>query len=70
MQHNYVDITGKRFGRLIAIKPTERKICNSSYWICKCDCGNYTEVLKSALMRKKILLYPADVQNMILGINI
>lgn len=42
---NHKDHTGKRFGRLIAIKyviiePKKNK------WICKCDCGN--EILVSA----------------------
>jgi len=35
------DITGKRFGRLIAIEPIEKRASNGSiYWKCLCDCGN------------------------------
>lgn len=35
------DISGQRFGKLIAIKPTELRATNGSIrWECKCDCGN------------------------------
>lgn len=33
------DITGTRFGRLVAIKFVGREN-NSSKWLCRCDCGN------------------------------
>lgn len=33
------DLTGQRFGRLIAIKPAYKKN-RRIYWLCKCDCGN------------------------------
>lgn len=36
-----VDITGKRFGKLVAIKPTGEKTRSYNSWLCKCDCGNY-----------------------------
>lgn len=35
-----VDITGKRFGRLIALEPTDQRISGSIVWRCQCDCGN------------------------------
>lgn len=35
-----IDITGRRFGRLIVIRPVKRK--NKLSWECKCDCGNVT----------------------------
>lgn len=42
--NNQKDLTGKRFGKLIAIKRTERKSAKKGYyWLCKCDCGNYKE---------------------------
>lgn len=37
------DITGKRFGKLIAIKPL-KKGKRGFIWLCKCECGNYKEV--------------------------
>jgi hypothetical protein len=33
------DLTGQRFGRLIAIKPTERRSSSFVVWECLCDCG-------------------------------
>lgn len=40
------DISGKRFGKLIVIKPTGKKKNNSYLWLCKCDCGK-TVIVKS-----------------------
>lgn len=40
----YRDITGQRFGRLTAIKPTDKRFLKSVVWECKCDCGNTTYV--------------------------
>ena len=34
------DLTGMRFGRLTAIKPTEDRYHNSVVWLCRCECGN------------------------------
>lgn len=35
------DITGQRFGRLIAVKPTKQRHGSGSIvWECTCDCGN------------------------------
>ena len=33
-------LTGKRFGRLTAIKPTLNRISRSVAWKCICDCGS------------------------------
>lgn len=33
------DITGQRFGHLVAIEPTEERRDNSIVWRCVCDCG-------------------------------
>jgi len=49
----YIDITGKRFGKLVAIKPTGRKSGSTEYWLCKCNgCGEEVEMLKNALRCK------------------
>lgn len=40
-----MDITGRRYGRLVAIKrDLERSSNKGNFWICKCDCGNITSV--------------------------
>ena len=35
---SFIDLTNKRFGRLIAL---ERK---GNDWICECDCGNQKDI--------------------------
>lgn len=35
-----IDITGKRFGHLVAIRPTGKSTGRGREWECKCDCGN------------------------------
>ena len=40
-----IDLTGKRFGKLVAIEPTEERYGNGSVvWKCQCDCGATTIV--------------------------
>lgn len=34
------DLTGQRYGRLVALSRTEEKCGNSYIWKCQCDCGN------------------------------
>jgi len=34
------NLTGQRFGRLVALRPTEKRRGGSIVWECKCDCGN------------------------------
>lgn len=38
------DITGQRFGKLVAIKPTDKRVGTNIIWEMKCDCGNTTYV--------------------------
>lgn len=46
------DLTGKRFGRLYVCDLIGKNGRNSVY-LCKCDCGNYTEVFQSNLTQGK-----------------
>lgn len=42
------DITGQRFGRLVATERVGYKMrsgCKAVVWRCKCDCGNFVEVV-------------------------
>ncbi|KKN01087.1 hypothetical protein LCGC14_1131250 [marine sediment metagenome] len=42
-----VNLTGKRFGRLVAIRcvgSRQQGKRRAKFWLCKCDCGNFTEV--------------------------
>lgn len=45
------DITGKRFGRLIAVEPTKKRQQGGIVWKCKCDCGNIAYASYSNLMQ-------------------
>lgn len=45
LRSQYKDITGKRFGKLIAIKPTQNRDPKGAIiWECSCDCGCTTYV--------------------------
>lgn len=46
---SFIDISGNRYGRLVAINPIRKN--NGIYWVCKCDFGNTTEVLPQHLNR-------------------
>lgn len=46
------DITGQRFGRLVAIRPNGEQGKNTK-WLCRCDCGNETTTNVSSLIRGK-----------------
>lgn len=39
-----LDITGYRSGKLVAIRPTEKRSGTNIVWQCQCDCGNTTYV--------------------------
>lgn len=43
-----IDITGRRYGRLVAINFAYR-IGDYKYWRCQCDCGQITYVEKGHL---------------------
>lgn len=49
-----VDLTGKRFGRLIVIKRDGTKVFPSGQkrplWLCKCDCGKEVHILARNLI--------------------
>lgn len=38
------DLSGQRFGKLVALNSTNKRSGRSMIWTCKCDCGDYTEV--------------------------
>lgn len=40
MKSNFIDLTGKRFGRLIVIqRASKNNSCGAAMWECRCDCG-------------------------------
>lgn len=48
-----IDLTGQRFGMLVAIKPTDKRSekGTSVFWLCKCDCGNEKEISAQSLRK-------------------
>lgn len=40
MKRGITDISGQRFGKLIALEPTGESKHGSALWRCICDCGN------------------------------
>lgn len=44
-----VDLTGKRFGKLVVLKKSNIKAKSGSMWDCICDCGNEVTVARCGL---------------------
>ncbi len=48
---NKIDLTGRHFGRLTALYPTDaRDRRGSVYWHCSCECGNTVDLPESVLV--------------------
>ena len=45
-ERNKIDLTNRKFGKLIAIRRSER---DNHKWVCKCECGGVTEVSTAKL---------------------
>ena len=51
---NRVDMSGQRFGKLVAIRYyPEKKHGRDSWWLCQCDCGNQMVTSRQSLIRGK-----------------
>lgn len=50
MSRTASDLTGRRFGRLVAIEPTDRRLNGEVAWRCLCDCGNEAYVARRNLL--------------------
>lgn len=48
-----IDITGQRFGRLVAIGPVGRYRNTQIVWLCQCDCGNTCTPIVNNLRKGK-----------------
>lgn len=44
------DLTGQRFGKLVAVKIVDRNVSSGKQWLCHCDCGNDIIVSARALL--------------------
>lgn len=45
MANHRVDITGQRFGRLVAVEPVSKARDGQYIWRCRCDCGRTKDVI-------------------------
>ena len=52
---NAIDLTGKKFGHLTALYPTDERVFGCLVWMCICDCGNYHKVSSDCLLRGKTM---------------
>lgn len=54
-EHNRVNLSGKRFGKIRAIYPTDKRDSKGSvYWHCICDCGREKDITASSLVHGNI----------------
>lgn len=44
-----IDLSGARFGHLIAIERSDKARRGGYYWLCRCDCGEYKKILGISL---------------------
>jgi hypothetical protein len=49
-----LDLAGKRFGRLIALEPTDKRNYSRIVWRCKCDCGKIFEAVGSDIAKGSV----------------
>jgi hypothetical protein len=48
--HNFIDLAGQRFGKLVVVEDTGRRKSRRPIWKCVCDCGNRVEALGKYLL--------------------
>ncbi len=51
LRRRAIDIRGRRFGRLTALEPLDKRVGGSVVWRCQCDCGKETEASYNSLTR-------------------
>jgi len=47
--HNFIDLTGQRFGKLVVLKRADNGKHNQARWLCRCDCGKDKTLTTSSL---------------------
>ena len=48
--NHFVDLTGRRFGRLTVFQYTDERKNGEVMWLCKCDCGEEKLIRGSSLI--------------------
>lgn len=71
LPHERKDITGKRYGRLVAIKELDKKVGTTHLWECQCDCGKIISAslatLEAGNKNSCGCLYRENLRNMYAG---
>ena len=49
-----IDLTGQRFGKVVAVEAVGRNKFRAMMWLCKCDCGGTTTAMTSDLRKGKV----------------
>ena len=82
-QAQSTDISGRRFGRLLALEQIERRTnAGTTMWKCLCDCGRISEVSRNSLVTgttkscgckhkelHSLQTYPSRIKNNKLSVN-
>ena len=50
-----IDLTGRRFGRLLVIAKSERRAGSAVVWRCRCDCGREVEVPARDMLHRGVV---------------
>lgn len=53
--HKFKDISGQRFGRLVAVEPVGKTPARKTVWLCRCDCGQSPRVVSGDLASGKVV---------------
>ncbi len=48
------DITGERFGHLVALEETAERFNGKVVWLCRCDCGNEIRITSHRLLHTEV----------------
>lgn len=54
MGRNAKNLQGERFGQLVVLSMISRNKHGNSRWLCRCDCGNETEVYYQNLKKEYV----------------
>lgn len=70
MNHYFKDLTGQRFGKLVAVKDIEHRGNHKPVkWLCKCDCGGERIVDSQRLQRMEVTDCGCVKRNELIGMT-
>lgn len=51
--HNFINLIGKKFGKLSVVKYVGKNKYGKPLWLCKCDCGNEKVIIGNSLVSNR-----------------